>query len=63
MDTIKVATWNVRALLQKEKQLVREFYKGNTNFGAIRETKKMLKSTKIGNYAMIYREYLSLIHI
>ena len=45
MDKIKVAIWNIRSLVQKEEELVKELYDGNTNFVEITE-KKMLMGTK-----------------
>lgn len=53
-DTLKIGTWNVRSLMNKEEELVQELKKKNINLAIITETKKKLQGTKeVGEYIMI----------
>lgn len=54
-DQLKIATWNVRGIAQKEIELTKIFEKMNINLAVITETKKKLKGSKyVENYAMFY---------
>ncbi|KAK4879242.1 hypothetical protein RN001_007388 [Aquatica leii] len=53
--TIKVATWNVRGLAQKEMELAKELANMKIDFAAIPETKKKKKGSKyVDEYMMFY---------
>ena len=54
MEKLKLATWNVRGLMNKEEELQNELKKMNIDIGIITETKKKLKGTKE------YKDYLLL---
>jgi endonuclease/exonuclease/phosphatase family metal-dependent hydrolase len=55
VDTLKLATWNVRGLATKEMELNNELKEQKINIAVITETKKKLKGTKdMGDYTMIY---------
>jgi exonuclease III len=55
MDILKIATWNVRSLGNKEGELVTQLKEKNINIAVITETKKKLRgTTDVGNDMMIY---------
>ncbi len=54
-DTLRVATWNVRGISNKEDLLTRILEEQKVNIAVVTETKKKLKGSKyVGNYAMFY---------
>ncbi|XP_075223916.1 uncharacterized protein LOC142325769 [Lycorma delicatula] len=55
MDTLKVATWNVRGLSYKEIELEKLFRDSKIKIAVVTETKKKLSDTKyVGDYFMLY---------
>lgn len=55
LDYLKVATWNVRGIANKESELTKILEDKHINVAVLTETKKKLKGSKyIGNYAMFY---------
>lgn len=52
-DNLKIATWNVRGIMNKELELTRIFEEKQINVAVVTETKKKDKGSKyVGNYAM-----------
>lgn len=55
MDTMKVVTWNVKGIVNKEYALAKILSMKKTDIAVIAKTKKKLKGSKCTeNYLMLY---------